>query len=97
MSDTDDVRIETFAEALRSKANTPEFKAFAEDVIARMKRTPAYYAALGRFVTEFSRVETTILTSLGVVAGVPPPVAQAIFSGIKVEGCLQFIGLSSVH
>jgi len=91
MSDTDDPKFQALVEALRSKADTPEFKAFAEDVIARISRSPAYYAALGRFVSEFSTVETTLHRSLWAIAGVPPPVAQAIFSSVKIDGCLQLI------
>jgi hypothetical protein len=92
MSDADDPDIDAFAEALRSKTDaTPEFKAFAEGLIARMKHGPAYYDALGHFVSDFSRIETTLQQALWMAAGVEPTVARAIFSGLKVEGCLQFM------
>ena len=91
MSD-DDVSIEVLAERLRAAAvETPEHEPFMEDVIARMYRTPAYYTALGKFVTDFSRVETILQTSLLLISGVLSPVAQAIFGGHKIEGCLQLI------
>jgi hypothetical protein len=91
MSDTDDQKLKAFAGAIRSGADTPQAKAFVEDVIARIERSDAYYTALGKFVSDFSRVETTLHTSLWAIAGVRAPVAQAIFSGFKIEGCLQLI------
>jgi len=95
MSDTDDPKLKAFAEAVRLEASkpdaTPQFKALAEDVIARVKRSPAYYYALGSFVSEFSKVETTLHSSLTIFAGVKHAVAQAIFGGLKVEGRLQTI------
>jgi hypothetical protein len=90
--DEKDIPIEDIAKALRSAKNqTPEYRALIENAIARMERTPAYYEALGGFVTEFARVETTLQQTLWLAAGVPATVARAIFSGLKVEGCLQFI------
>lgn len=91
MSGTDDKKLKAFARAIRSGADTPQAKAFVEDVVARIERSDAYYTTLGKFVSDFSRVETTLHNSLWAVAGVPPPVAQAIFSGFRIEGCLQLI------
>jgi hypothetical protein len=91
MPDDDDVPIEVLAERLRAGPNTPEFQAFAEDVIARMYRTPSYYTALGKFVSQFSKVETILQAALWIIAGVKSPVAQAIFGGLKIEGHLQLI------
>lgn len=91
MSITDDPKFQELAKALRSAADTPEYQSFVEDALARMERGPAYYTALGRFVSDFARVETTLQQTLWMAAGAPVTVARAVFSGLKVEGCLQFI------
>lgn len=91
MSDTDEQKLKAFAEAIRSKADTPQAKAFVENVIARIERSDAYYTALGNFVNNFSQVETTLQHTLWMVSGVKADVAPAIFSGLRVEGCLQFL------
>src|ERR1700722_13093198 len=93
MSDSDDdvVKLQKLAESLRASAYTREAKAFVDDVIARVERSPAYYAALGRFVSDFSRVETTLQYALWAAAGVGRPLGPAIFSGHKIDGCLQLM------
>ena len=87
----DDAKLEELAESLRASADTPEAKAFVEDAIARIERSPAYYAALGQFVSSFSRVETTLQYALWAAARVHRPLGPAIFSGYKIEGCLQLM------
>src|ERR1700678_4058247 len=91
MSDSDNAELEEIAKRLRSSADTPQAKKFAEQVIALAARSTAYYMALGQFVSHFSRVETTLQHALWVAAGVDAKIGPAIFGGVKVEGCLQFI------
>jgi hypothetical protein len=92
MPDNDAAQFEAIAKAFReAAADNPEQLAIMEGIIAHMKRTPPYYAALGRFVSRFSQVETTLQTSLWIIARIKPPVAPAIFNGLKIEGCLQVI------
>ena len=76
---------------MRAKAQGPEQLAAVEGLIAHIKRAPPYYAALGRFVSKFAAVETILQSSLWMIARVRRPVAPAIFSGLKIEGCLGTI------
>jgi len=87
----DDIDIESLAKVMREKAESPEQLAVMEGVIAHIKRAPPYYAALGRFVSKFAQVETILQTSLWMIARTKPPVAPAIFNGLKIEGCLGAI------
>lgn len=48
-------------------------------------------AALGRFILRFANTESLLFTTLCVVAQVNPKVGQAIFSGSKADGAVQFI------
>jgi hypothetical protein len=89
--DTDDIDIESLAKAMRAKAENPEQLAAFENIIAHIKRSPPYYAALGRFVSKFAQVETILQTSLWMIARIKPPIAPAIFNGFKIEGCLGTI------
>ncbi len=91
MPELSDAEFQAIAERLRSQADTPQIAALVEDVLEHIKRSDTYYTALGKFVSEFSRVETTLHGSLTIFAGVKNPVARAIFGGLKVEGHLQLI------
>ena len=53
--------------------------------------TERYWLALGRFTSEYSRVETCVQTLLWIVAETPPKTAQAIFSGTKTDTACRFI------
>jgi hypothetical protein len=55
------------------------------------ERIRAYYEALGRFVDKFSRVEAAVTRTLWHYAKTPPEIAKISFSGVKVEGGMQFI------
>src|SRR5258708_35777082 len=50
-----------------------------------------YHQALGEFVSVFSEVETNLLSALWYLADVKPPIAQAVLTGIKVEGAIGLI------
>jgi hypothetical protein len=50
-----------------------------------------YYDALGRFVTAFSMVETTLLRVLWKLAHLEAPYAQAVLSGVRIEGSMGYI------
>jgi hypothetical protein len=58
---------------------------------AYYKKTDAYNLALGRFVSIFSMVECCLQTYLWHFAGISKPTAQAVFSGIRVDGAMQLI------
>lgn len=45
----------------------------------------AYFSALGRFVTMFSLVESATALVLWGAAGLKPPMAQAVFSGTRMD------------
>jgi len=70
---------------MTDEERTAYFKALSE-------KAEGYMLALGRFVSIFSKVEATLQTSLWKLAGVPEPTAQAVFSGLRVDACIQFIG-----
>jgi hypothetical protein len=44
-----------------------------------------YYTSLGRFIAEFSQVEALLQVTLWILVGVRPPVAGAVFSGVRAE------------
>ena len=50
-----------------------------------------FYAALGRFVAEFSDVEAYLQTVMWRAAGVKPPVAPAVFSGVRIDQAISFM------
>jgi hypothetical protein len=50
-----------------------------------------YYDALSRFVTAFSQVETTLLHALWRLAQLKSPYAQAVLSGVRIEGAMGFV------
>ena len=50
-----------------------------------------YHRALGAFVTAFSRVEATLLKVLWILARLEAPYAQAVLSGVKIEGAMGLI------
>ena len=56
----------------------------------RLHKDP-YYDALGRFVTAFSQVETTLLRALWTLARLQAPYAQAVLSGVRIEGAMGLI------
>ncbi len=72
----------------RKPKSAEELKQYREMLGAKYK---AYMLALGRFVSEFSNVEAIIQTALWKFSGVAEPTAQAVFSGVRIEGCIQFI------
>ena len=55
------------------------------------EETDAYHLALGRFVSAFSDIEASMQATLWHFAGVSTPTAQAVFSGTRIEGAMQFI------
>jgi hypothetical protein len=74
---------------MTSESSTNESAAELIDrVFGRHSR---YMRAVGEFVARFSEVEKRLQITLWELAGVPPPIAQAVFSGIRVEGAMQFI------
>lgn len=50
-----------------------------------------FHRSLGEFIAEFSELETAMQTTLWHFAGVKPPISQAIFSGLKIEGSIDCI------
>jgi hypothetical protein len=50
-----------------------------------------YLEALGSFVMGFSEVEAAIQNALWTLAGVKPPTAQAVFSGVRTEDAMNRI------
>jgi hypothetical protein len=50
-----------------------------------------YHQALGEFISVFSEVETNLISAFWHLAGVKPPIAQAILTGHKVEGVIGLI------
>jgi hypothetical protein len=52
---------------------------------------PAYWLALGQFVSRFAGVENAMRTFLAMQANVSDPVARAVFSGVHPEQAIQFI------
>src|ERR1700675_4670161 len=50
-----------------------------------------YHRALGAFVSAFSQVEATLLRILWILARLEAPYAQAVLSGVKIEGAMGFI------
>jgi hypothetical protein len=50
-----------------------------------------YHRALGAFVSAFSQVEATLLRALWILAKLKPPYAQAVLSGVKIEGAMGLI------
>jgi hypothetical protein len=51
----------------------------------------AYWQALGRFVSQFASLEKTMQVALWKFAKVPPPVAPAIFSGVRIDAATGLI------
>lgn len=51
----------------------------------------AYYEALGEFIDEFAKVEAALHLTLWRYAKTPAPIAQAVFSGVRVDGAISFI------
>jgi hypothetical protein len=87
----DDPQIQELVATLKSRADSPELDNVTAGLPSFVKKTSAYYGALGKFVTRFSQVETFLQQTLWSAARVDIPVAPAIFSGLKVEGCLQYL------
>lgn len=52
---------------------------------------PAYYEALGRFVTEFAAVEAAMFMALKFYAKVSWPMARVLFSGTRVRAAIDLI------
>jgi hypothetical protein len=50
-----------------------------------------YWLALGKFVSAFADVEVMTTVVLGHFAGTSPQVSQAIFSGTRGKGAIEFI------
>jgi hypothetical protein len=65
-----------------------EINAWAQEVT---KQAEPYLIALGRFVSLFSQIEANLQSALWRFAKVPTPTAQAIFSGIRTDGAMQYI------
>ncbi len=55
------------------------------------KKNAPYMFALGNFISMFSALEAKLQAALWKFAGVSPPGAQAVFSGVRVNGAMQFI------
>jgi hypothetical protein len=86
-----DPEIQKLMESIKSEDGTPEIQKVAAGLPAFFKKTSAYYEALGKFVSRFSQVETFLQQTVWSAARVRVPIAPAIFSGIKIEGCLQYL------
>jgi hypothetical protein len=50
-----------------------------------------YHRSLGEFVAIFSQVESTLVRSLWVLAHMEAPYAQAVLSGVRVDGAMGYI------
>src|SRR5690349_17173983 len=87
----DDPEIQELAAAMETRGIFPGLDKATADLPSYAKKTATYYEALGRFVTRFSHIETFLQQTLWSAARVDSPVAPAIFSGLKVEGCLQYL------
>jgi hypothetical protein len=55
------------------------------------EKITAFHQALGRFITRFSEIEALLLRTLWACAGIGAPKAQAVLSGVKVEGAMGYI------
>jgi len=65
-----------------------ELKQYRETVAAKYNE---YMLALGRFVSQFSNIESQIQRTLWKFSGVLEPTAQAVFSGVRTDGCIQYL------
>lgn len=50
-----------------------------------------YHISLGQFVTAFSQVEATLLRTVWVLARLEAPYAQAILSGVHIDGAISYV------
>jgi hypothetical protein len=87
----DDPQIQEFAAAMKTRGIFPGLDKATADLPSFLKKTTTYYEELGRFVARFSHVEVFLQQTLWNAARVEIPVAPAIFSGLKIEGCLQYL------
>src|SRR4051794_25482675 len=55
------------------------------------KATIPFYVALGRFLHQYSLLETAMLSVLIGVSGVTPSVGKSIYSGIRVSTAKSYI------
>jgi hypothetical protein len=53
--------------------------------------TKDYYIALGRFMTEFAKVESVVALALWTLAGVDIKTARAVFSGTRMDAAIGLI------
>lgn len=74
---------------------TSESGPSGQDYIAyvetRQKQAQPYMLALGQFVSAFSQAEAHLAAFLWKAAGIDPPVAQAVFSGIRTDAAMQSV------
>lgn len=56
------------------------------NVVAIEEPYEGYWAALGKFLHQFSDVERAMQRTLWRMAGVEPQIGRAVFSGVKVDG-----------
>jgi hypothetical protein len=57
----------------------------------RVRRTDKYYRAVGHIIDLFASTEDMLVTELARLCGVSDPVAQAIFSGTRVDAAMSLI------
>jgi hypothetical protein len=67
----------------------PQIKEAVSNLIDN--ETTIYHQSLGKFVSTFSMVECALLWAFWECAGVPSPIAQAVFSGTRIDGAIGFI------
>jgi len=69
-------------------AKAPDYKRAAKLLGEHVDK---YHLSLGRFVSAFSLVEATLLRVLWTLAHLQAPYAQAVLSGVRIEGAMSLI------
>ncbi len=67
------------------------YKSSAAETAARKKREAAYYAALGRFVDLFSRIEVALQIVLWHYSKIKPETAKALLHGTRSDQAMNLI------
>jgi hypothetical protein len=62
-----------------------------DDFIKQLARRSAYHQALGQFLDMFSNIEAIMHLVLRYYAQTPEPIALAIFSGVRVDGAMNYV------
>jgi hypothetical protein len=72
-------------------SNDPDFDKRRAAFFASIEEEDRYLLALGRFISAFSQAEGAVQLAFWELAGVSSPIAQAVFSGVRVDAASSFI------